>query len=69
MGLVATLVSDSGVRWLKIPQKLLPALSPELANLPFELDFRTGTILRKTYLLADDWKIDDPDLICQFMPK
>ena len=66
---LAALVSDSGLRWLKIPQKLLPAIPLELANLPIELDFRTETILRKAYLLADDWKIEDPELVRQFMPQ
>jgi len=56
---LAALVSDSGLRWLKIPQKLLPAVPLELAGLPIELDYRTETILRKAYLLADDWKIED----------
>jgi hypothetical protein len=26
-------------------------------------------ILRKAYVLADDWKIDSPDLIKQLMPR
>jgi hypothetical protein len=66
---LAALVSDSGLRWLKIPQKLLPAVPLELADLPIELDYRTETILRKAYLLAEDWKIEDPELVRQFMPK
>jgi hypothetical protein len=66
---LAALVSDSGLRWLTIPQKLLPAVPQELANLPIELDFRTETILRKAYLLVDDWKIEDAELVRQFMPK
>jgi hypothetical protein len=34
-----------------------------------ELDYRTESILRKGDVLADDWKIDSPDLIRQLMPK
>ena len=67
-GLVA-LVADSGLRWLKIPQKLLTAVPLELADLPIELDYRTEMILRKAFLLANDWEIKDADLIRQFMPK
>ena len=67
-GLVA-LVADSGLRWLKIPQKLLTAVPLELADLPIELDYRTETILRKAYLLANDWEIKDAELIQQFMPR
>ena len=66
---LAALVADSGVRWLKIPQKLLAAVPLELENVPIELDYRTETILRKAYLLADDWKIEDPEVIRQFMAK
>ena len=66
---LAALVADSGLRWLKIPQKLLAAVPLELENVPIELDYRTETVLRKAYLLADDWKIEDPELIRQFMPK
>jgi hypothetical protein len=67
-GLVA-LVADSGLRWLKIRQKLLTAVPLELADLPIELDYRTETILRKAYLLANDWEIKDAELIQQFMPR
>ena len=67
LGLTA-LVADSGLRWLKIPQKLLAAVPLELEDVPVELDYRTEMILRKSYLLADDWKIEDPELIRQFMP-
>lgn len=66
-GLVA-LVADSGLRWLKIPQKLLTAVPLEVADLPIELDYRTELILRKAYLLANDWEIEDAELIQQFMP-
>ena len=41
----------------------------ELDDVPIELDYRTEMILRRAYMLADDWKIDDPELIRQFMPR
>jgi hypothetical protein len=66
---LAALVADPGLRWLKIPQKLLTAVRLELEDISIELDYRTETILRKAYLLADDWRIADPELIRQFMPK
>ena len=66
---LAALVTGSGIRWLKIPQKLLTAVRLELGDLPIELDYRTEMILRKAYLLADDWKIDDSEVIRQFMPR
>ena len=65
----AMLVAESGFRWLKIPRKILDAVSLDFAAIPIELDYRTETILRKAYVLADDWKIDSPDLIQQLMPK
>jgi hypothetical protein len=67
-GLVA-LIADSGLRWLKIPQKLLTAVPLEVADLPIDLDYRTELILRKAYLLANDWEIKDAELIQQFMPR
>ena len=66
---LAAMVADTNVRWLKIPQKLLSAVPLELPDLPIDLDYRTEMILRKAYLLANDWQIKDPDLIRQFMPK
>jgi hypothetical protein len=66
---LAALVADSGVRWLKIPQKLLTAVALQLDDLPIELDYRTEMILRKAYLLANDWEIKDPELIQQFLPR
>jgi len=66
---LAAMITDSNVRWLKIPQKLLAAVPLELDDLPTELDYRTEMILRKAYLLAKDWEIKDPELIRQFMPK
>jgi len=53
---------------LKIPQKLLTAVPLEVADLPIDLDYRTELILRKAYLLANDWEIEDVELIQQFMP-
>ena len=66
---LAALVTDSGLRQLKIPQKLLAAVPLELDEVPIELDYRTEMILRKAYVLAGDWRIEDPELIRQFMPK
>ncbi len=43
----AALVTDTGMRWLKIPRKLLDAVSLDLIDVPIELDYRTETILRK----------------------
>jgi hypothetical protein len=67
-GLTA-MVAGSNVRWLKMPQQLLTAVPLELTDLPIELDYRTEMILRKAYLLANDWEIKAPELIRQFMPK
>jgi len=65
----ACLVTDSGFRWLKMSSKILEAVSLDFSTIPVELDYRTETILRKAYVLADDWKIESPDLIKQLMPK
>ena len=54
---------------LRVPQMRLMAVPLELTDLPIELDYRAEMILRKAYLLADDWKIKDPEPIRQFMPK
>jgi hypothetical protein len=59
--------TDSGLRQLKIPPKLLEDVSPDLSAFSIDLDHRTEMILRKAYLLADDWKIDSPDLVRQLM--
>lgn len=45
------------------------AVPLELTDLPIDLRYRTERILRKAYLLADDWKIKDSELIKQFLPK
>ena len=60
-------ITDSGVRQLKIPQKLLDDVSVDFSAFPIDLDHRTEIILRKAYVLANDGKIDSPDLIRQLM--
>jgi len=65
----AMLLADSGFRRLNIPRKILDAVALDFAKIPIDLDYRTETILRKAYVLADDWKIESPDLIQQLMPK
>jgi hypothetical protein len=64
----ALLATDTVTRWLKIPQKLLDAVSLDLGSVPIDLDPRTELILRKAHILADDWKIDAPELVRQLMP-
>ena len=64
----ALLATDTVTRWLKIPQKLLDAVLIDLASVPIDLDPRTELILRKAFILADDWKIDSPELVRQLMP-
>jgi Domain of unknown function (DUF4132) len=64
----ALFATDSITRWLKIPQKLLDAVQLDLSAVPIDLDPRTELILRKAHILADDWKIDHPDLVRQLMP-
>jgi hypothetical protein len=64
----AMLATDSLTRWLKIPQKILDAVPLDFSTLPIDLDPRTELILRKAYILADDWKIDAPELVRQLMP-
>jgi hypothetical protein len=65
----AALLADSAFRRLRIPQKVLNAVSLDSSALSIDFDSRSETILRKAYVLADDWKIDSPDLIRQLMPK
>lgn len=64
----AMLVTESTFRFLRIPRSILEAVLLDFSAIPVELDYRTETILRKAYVLADDWKIDSPDLIQQLMP-
>ena len=65
----ASLVTENGFRWIRIPRKVLEAVSLDLGDFPIELDHRSETILREAYVLADDWKIESPDLIKQLMPR
>jgi hypothetical protein len=64
----ALIATDTITRWLRIPQKLLDAVAIDLSAVPIDLDPRTELILRKAHILADDWKIDSPDLVRQLMP-
>ena len=65
----ASMVSADRFRWLKIPRSVLEAVALDFSTIPIDLDHRTETILRQAYVLADDWKIDSPELIQQLMPK
>jgi hypothetical protein len=65
----AMLATESTLRLLRFPRKILDAVSLDFSAIPPDLDYRTETILRKAYVLADDWKIESPDLIQQLMPK
>jgi hypothetical protein len=65
----AALMTDKLPRWLKIPQKVLSEVNLDLKDLPIDLDHRTELALRKAYVLADDWKINSPELIRQLMPE
>lgn len=60
-------ITDSGVRHLNIPQKLLDSVPIDFSEFPIDLDHRSEMVLRKAYVLANDWKIDSPDLIRQLM--
>jgi hypothetical protein len=64
---LALRVTDAGVRHLTIPQKLLDQVHVDFSAIPIELDYRTEMILRKAYVLANDWNIDSPELIRQLM--
>jgi hypothetical protein len=65
----AALLADSKFRRLRIPRTVLNAVSIDPSALAIEFDSRSETILRKAHVLADDWKIDSPDLIKQLMPE
>lgn len=67
-GMLSRALPDTGMRWLKIPRKVLDTISLALVDVPIELDYRTETILRKAHVLADDWKIDSPELVRQLTP-
>ena len=59
-------VTDSGsIKRLAIPQKVLEAVSLDFSAFPIDLDFRTETILRQAYVLANDGQIDSPDFVGQ----
>jgi hypothetical protein len=66
LGIVLRL-TDTGVRHLSIPQKLLESVPIDFSAFPIELDHRTEMVLRKAHVLANDWNIDSPDLIRQLM--
>jgi hypothetical protein len=61
--------TESISRWLKIPQSILNAVPLDLSTIPIDLDPRTEMILRKAFILADDWRIDAPELVRQLMPE
>jgi hypothetical protein len=63
------LITDSLTRWLKIPQKVLAEVELDLKDFPIDLDYRTERALRKAYVLADDWRINSPELVRQLMPE
>jgi len=62
-------VATPSPRWINIPRALLDAVSLDLAAIPIELDYRTDLILRKAHVLANDWKIDSPELVRQLFPE
>jgi hypothetical protein len=55
-------------RWINIPRPLLDAVQLDLSAIPIDLDYRTEMILRKAYVLADDWKIDSAEFVHQLTP-
>lgn len=59
--------TESGFRHLNIPRKLLEKVPFDGSAFAIDLDYRVEMALRKAYVLADDWKIDSPDLIQQLM--
>ena len=63
------LVATPHPRWLNIPRPLLNAVRLDFVEIPIDLDYRSEMILRKAHVLADDWKIDSPELIRQLMPE
>jgi Domain of unknown function (DUF4132) len=66
---IAMLMTESKPRWLRIPQQVLNAVELGLQDLPLDLDHRTEMILRKAYVLANDWNINSPELIQQLSPR
>jgi hypothetical protein len=65
----ASLATETGFCRLAIPRKVLDAAPLDFSKIPIDLDHRTETILRKAYVLAEDWNINSPDVIQQLMPK
>jgi hypothetical protein len=63
------LVTDTGFRRLTISREILNAVALDFTAIPIDLDYHTESILRKAHVLADDWKIESPDLIRQLMPR
>ena len=63
------LQTESITRWLKIPQNIVDAVPLDLSAIPIDIDPRTEMILRKAFILADDWRIDAPELVRQLMPE
>ncbi|HYL97095.1 MAG TPA: hypothetical protein VET69_14915, partial [Terriglobales bacterium] len=66
---IAMLMTESKPRWLRIPQQVLNAVELGLQDLPLDLDHRTEMILRKAYVLTNDWNINSPELIQQLSPR
>jgi hypothetical protein len=62
-------ITDPESPWLNIPQADLKNVQLDLNAIPIELDHRTELILRKAHVLADDWKINSPELVRQLMPE
>jgi hypothetical protein len=60
-------LTDAGARHIAIPQDVLDRVPLDMSAFPIDLDHRTEMVLRKAYVLANDWKIDSPDLIQQLM--
>ena len=57
-GARSSLVTEKEFRWLRIPRRILDEVPLDFKTILIELDYRTETILRKAYVLADDWRID-----------
>jgi hypothetical protein len=62
-------VTDPESPWLNIPAADLKNVQLDLKVVPIEVDHRTEMILRKAHVLADDWKINSPELVRQLMPE
>ena len=60
-------LTEKGARRLDIPREVLDGVGVDFSVFPIELDYRTETVLRKAHVLANDWRIDSPDLIRQLM--